>query len=71
MAICRFGSDSDVYVYYCVTGGISCQRCHLTPGVFEFKASNEGEMIAHLEQHRAAGHAVPDEAFVALRNPQL
>jgi hypothetical protein len=31
--------------------------------------SNEA-MIAHLEQHRAAGHHVPDHVFDALRDPQ-
>lgn len=70
MAISRFGSDSDVYVYHCVTGGISCCRCALTPGVFEFKASDEREMITHLERHRAAGHLVPDKAFHELRYPE-
>jgi hypothetical protein len=31
MALCRFGNDSDLYVYYSIYGGIICCRCSLIP----------------------------------------
>jgi hypothetical protein len=64
MAYCRFGRDSDVYVFE-TEGGIECCRCSLAGGTFE--AGGAAEMIEHLLEHRTAGHAVPDEALVELR----
>ena len=61
MAICRFGSDSDVYVYYSIYGGLECCGCRLNEKVF--KARDEREMLSHLERHRAAGHRIPAAAF--------
>jgi hypothetical protein len=66
VALCRFGSDSDVYVYYSIHGGIECCGCRLLDGRL-FNLPTEAEMIAHLEQHRRAGHKVPEEAFEELR----
>jgi hypothetical protein len=64
MAYCRFGRDSDVYVFE-MEGGIECCRCRIAGGTFE--AGGAAEMIEHLLKHRAAGHAVPDEALRELR----
>lgn len=68
MAVCRFGESSDVYVYYSTLGGIECCRCTLLADSI-FRATNEQEMIAHLEKHVAAGDRVPIEAFEELATP--
>ncbi len=68
MAVCRFGEGRDVYVYYSTQGGIECCRCTLS-GNSVFRATDEQEMIAHLEKHKAAGDRVPAEAFEELANP--
>ena len=66
MALCRFGSDSDVYIYYSVHGGIECCGCQLVASGM-FNVPDEEQMIAHLEEHRLAHHKVPDVAFEDLR----
>jgi hypothetical protein len=66
MSVCRWSDDSDVYVYYSIFGGIECSRCLLN-GARIFNALDEPEMLAHLEQHKAAGHRVPCDAFDELR----
>ncbi len=70
MAICRFGDDSDVYVFHNVHGGIECCGCRLSDAS-EFNARTEAAMIAHLEQHKTAGHKVPLEAFEELAHPEI
>jgi hypothetical protein len=67
MSVCRFGDDSDVYVFYANTGGIECCRCDLLNGN-HFNAPDEAGMIVHLEAHLAAGHKVPPKAFERLRS---
>ena len=62
MALCRFGSDSDIYVYYSTHGGIECCGCTLVEGGM-FNVASEAQMIVHLEEHRRAGHKVPDVAL--------
>jgi hypothetical protein len=64
MAYCRFTRDSDVYVFE-TESGIECCRCRLVGGTFA--AGGPAQMIGHLLEHRAAGHAVPDEALRELR----
>lgn len=66
MSYTRFGGDSDVYVF--TSGaGIECCGCILrAPHVFQSNA----EMLVHLERHRAAGHAVPEDAMEQLRDPE-
>lgn len=66
MAIVRFGTDSDVYVY-CGEKGYVCCGCRLDGCDGEFIGADEAAMLAHLSQHRAAGHKVPDAAFETLR----
>jgi hypothetical protein len=65
MSYCRFGRDSDVYVYE-VEGGVECCRCGLNEGRW-FRARDAAEMMEHLLAHRAAGHRVPEEALEELR----
>jgi len=69
LAICRFGDDSDVYVFYSIRGGLECCGCRLSASS-EFIAGDEAEMIAHLEQHKTAGHRIPPEAFEDLTHPE-
>jgi hypothetical protein len=66
MALCRFGSDSDVYVYYSIHGGIEGRGCQLVANGM-LNVPSEERMLAHLEEHRLAGHRVPDVAFEDLR----
>lgn len=68
MAYCRFGRDSDVYVFEADDGVIECCRCALAGGTFT--AYGAAEMITHLRAHRAAGHRVPDEALRELTEGQ-
>ena len=70
MFVCRFGADSDVYVYYRMNGDIECSGCRLSEAK-AFSTKDEAEMIAHLEQHEAAGHKVPAQAFDELAFPYL
>lgn len=67
MAFARFARDSDVYVYADTRGGFTCERC---PGVgAEFRCATAAEMLTHLlNEHRAKGQRVPDEAIEELRN---
>ncbi|MBW3571377.1 MAG: hypothetical protein KY467_09740 [Gemmatimonadetes bacterium] len=65
MAYCRFGRDSDVYVY-AIEGGVECCRCRLLDGRW-FKAPDAAQMMEHLLAHRAAGHRVPESALDELR----
>jgi hypothetical protein len=63
MSICRF-SEGDAYVYYQVDdGGLVCVWCRLSVDKPTFRAKDEREMIAHLSEHRCAGHTIPQEAF--------
>jgi len=66
MAYCRFGRDSDVYVYE-GEHGIECCRCRLLDVAF-FTAAGPAGMMEHLLAHRAAGHRVPDGALRELRD---
>lgn len=63
MSYARFGcDDSDVYVYADVRGGITCCGCAINDGdIVNVKTS--GYMIEHLNNHRAAGHLVPDFTY--------
>lgn len=64
MSYCRF-FYSDVYLYHCVTNEIVCDGCRLGGGLKSF--ATRSAAIAHLEEHRRAGHDVPEEAFERLR----
>jgi hypothetical protein len=68
MSYARFGPNSDVYVYADVGGYLNCCGCILSnnrtaPSAFDTTA----EMLEHLEQHKAAGHQVPDYCISGLK----
>lgn len=57
MSYVRFGSEgSDVYVYLDVSGYLCCCACHLGD---HWEHRSTDAMIAHLQEHRDAGHCVP------------
>lgn len=58
MSWTRFASDSDVYVFENNGGYIECCGCRLVRP--DPMVNTVEEMLQHLEQHRAAGHKVPD-----------
>lgn len=60
MSYCRF-LDADVYVFASTTGAFECCGCWL--GDHSFRTPSRTAMIAHLGEHRAAGHHVPDYVF--------
>lgn len=69
MSYARFGTDSSVYVFLDVSGYFNCCGCRLAPGVAtSTHAPTTAEMLAHLEEHRAAGHLVPDYCLDGLRD---
>lgn len=70
MSYSRFGSDSDVYMFRHVVGGITCCACRLT-GNSIFTAKSEGfdtydAAINHLKEHIAHGHKVDKHAISML-----
>jgi hypothetical protein len=64
MAYARFSRNSDVYVYQDTRGGYTCE-CTPT-GTPVFNCATASAMVAHLRDHRARGHQVPDEAIEEL-----
>ena len=64
MAYARFAFDCDVYVYQDTRGGYTCE-CTPT-GQPAFRCATAREMAAHLREHRARGHQVPDDAIEEL-----
>ena len=70
MSYCRWGPDSDVYLFMAADNQLHCCACRLTtPGFREdFFTDKYSEMLSHLEQHNSAGHLVPDEAIQELVN---
>lgn len=59
MSYVRFG-EADVYVYTDVRGHLACCGC-LLGDKWEFRSTDE--ILAHLREHRAVGHHVPDRVF--------
>jgi hypothetical protein len=78
MSYCRF-SESDMYIYSHVAGGIICQVCSLMPlkkvsNIFfegeineDFWAYSTQEMIDHVRQHELAGDDFPIRIYERLR----
>jgi hypothetical protein len=66
MSYCRFGPDSDVYVYSNLDGKVECCWCALSETRETVPLTRE-EMLAHLWDHEQAGHKVPDYATLRLR----
>jgi len=64
VAYARFGSDdSDVYVFLATSGHLECCAC-LLGDKWDFHTTDE--MLGHLDEHRAAGHCVPQGCIDAL-----
>ena len=60
MSYCRFGTDSDVYVFK--SGDIwICSGCKLTSDDSYFKTLKE--LREHLQIHEKAGHKVPPDVY--------
>lgn len=81
MSFVRFGADSQVYIYDDVRGYKICCFCGLakiTPAPTEddpdaihwddFHTTDLDAMLAHVGEHRAAGHMVPKWVDQALRD---
>lgn len=78
MSFVRFGSDgSQVYIYHDVAGYRVCCFCGLAKVTYDaaddahwedFKTNDLGAMLAHIADHRAAGHVVPDWVDQVLRD---
>jgi hypothetical protein len=71
LSYCRFGNDSDVYLYEHINDFIQCCACRLTAAT-EHGFDNRNfktvwEAHAHLVEHQKAGHKVPKYALKRLR----
>ncbi len=62
MSYCRFGDDSDVYMYPNTDGTIDCCACRLGGGRYTI-----AEALDHLEEHQGVGHVVPQHAIDRLK----
>jgi len=70
MSWARFSENSDLYIFDDVHGGITCCACRLQelhetilPGLQlpgDFNCRTEEEMIAHIREHKEAGHNIPE-----------
>jgi len=52
---------SDLYVYLDCGGYLLCCGCRLTEG--GFRADRTADMIAHVEEHKRAGHVVRENVI--------
>jgi len=71
MAYCRFGIDSDVYLFASANGGWECCRCALESSsgkAVSLRFYTLNETVSHMEAHREAGHKVPGSVFEELFN---
>ena len=66
MSYCRF-SEGDVYMYPDSFGAIICCGCNLLRAITSSVFWTPEEALEHLEEHRKAGHTVPERAFNRLR----
>lgn len=69
MAFCRWGPESDVYMYYS-DGGYYCSNCLLKEGdevsSVGVKLNSAESAARHLRLHKQAGHKVPPYAIEAV-----
>ncbi len=62
MSFARFGADgSDVYLFENAGGWLECCGCAL-PTHSSYRTRDVAAFLAHLDEHRAAGHHVPAAA---------
>jgi hypothetical protein len=66
MSYARFGEDSNVYVFLSCSA-LECCSCRPDGPHLTFSTA---EMIAHLDEHRAAGDKVPDYCYEGLREDE-
>jgi murein endopeptidase len=68
-------SEGDVYVFSHVDGGIMCMSCSLMPEEdgchSSFTCRFPEEMLKHLQEHKDAGHSVPDSAMKRLEKEAI
>lgn len=64
MSYCRWGEDSDVYVYH--SDGYVCSSCKMAEGK-DIRLETPIQLLAHLVRHRKEGHLVPDAAIERLQ----
>ena len=63
MSYCRFGKDSDVYMYPHVDGFIECCACNIgEPQAFD----TPRQALMHLFEHLGRGDKVPEYAYAQL-----
>lgn len=79
MSFVRFAEDSELYIIEHAEDAThpepfkACWNCGLlgsswkTTGVHHFETTDLDAMLAHVEQHRSAGHRVPDWLEQSLR----
>jgi hypothetical protein len=68
LSYARFSEgESEVYVYRHIFGDLRCCSCRILANHLDFVALTEEDMLAHLNEHRALGHLVPDRAFTRLQ----
>ena len=60
MSYARFVEGSDVYVFLACNGHLECCGCALKS---DGRFLTTDAMIAHLREHEAAGHDVPDHIY--------
>jgi hypothetical protein len=65
MSYCRF-SNADAYIYDDVDYGLYCCGCRLDESGGYAAGKSVAAMLAHIRDHRAAGHHIPDFVDQAL-----
>lgn len=78
MSYCRFASvgsarefgdePSDLYVYLDCSGYFRCCACRITGMSGNWSYYSTDDMIAHVREHIAAGHAVPSDVIPRLED---
>lgn len=59
MSYCRFGEDSDVYVFENNNGYYECCACMFEEGYNSYRTVKTKDMINHMKKHEKMGHKVP------------
>lgn len=66
MSYSRFTPTSDIYLYRNVGELRICAACRFHDGARDVELEGAAASLAHLREHRAAGHQVDDHAFSRL-----
>lgn len=70
MSYCRFGPDSDLYLWRGTDGKIVCSWCSLCPDDEWWEGSPE-EAVTHVRLHLMAGLKVPDDVLERFNKDQI